>query len=250
MTFAVSLAYHVPLFNAILSDDDAGRATSVVDALLACGFRGSLTGGLAIDAHLRARGQRPPRRPLNDLDFVVDSFASIPESIADRFLLHHIHPFAPEGKILMQVIDAERALRVDVFRSIGATLSRSGPLGVETGPLDVVTLEDLMARTTAHVYGRVRAGRTIDARYVRTFLDLRGLGSERVLDEAWQDHREDISASFAEASGDARRLLARHPELVTTGEYSAVVTPCERCRNHGRFRCAPPERIVEILGYW
>jgi hypothetical protein len=238
------------LFDAILTDDDAFRATVVVNELLAHGFRGSLTGGLAIEAHLCARGQHPRRRPLNDVDFVVGSFASIPESVADRFLLHHVHPLAPEGKTLMQLIDPARAVRVDVFRAFGATLSRSGPLGGVTGSLDVVALEDLMARTTAHVYGRLRFGRAIDAKHVRTFLELSGLDSEPVLEEAWLDHREGLSESFGEVSSDSLRLLALHPELVTTEEHSPVVTPCERCQDHGRFRCAPPERIVEILGYW
>ena len=77
------------VFNAILSDDEASRATSVVKALRTHGFRGALTGGVAIEAQLRARGRRSGRRLLNDLDFVVESFASIPESIADRFLALH-----------------------------------------------------------------------------------------------------------------------------------------------------------------
>ncbi len=238
------------MFDAVLNDPDASRATAVVGELLALGFRGALTGGPAIAAHLRTRGGPARRRPLNDLDFVVDGFAAIPDAVADRFLLHHVHPFAAEGKTLVQLIDPERAVRVDLFRTIGRTLSRSGPLGTETGRLDVVSLEDLIARTTAHVYSRLRAGRTIDARYARTFLDLSGLGTESVLEEAWQDHREEISGSFAEASRHASRLLALHPELVANDEYSAVITPCDRCRNHGRFRCAPPGRIVEVLGYW
>ncbi len=237
------------MFDALLNDEDACRATGVVNDLLALGFRGALTGGLAIEAHLRARGQRPPRRPLNDLDFVVDGIGAIPDSVADRFLLHHVHPFAPEGKTLLQVIDPGRAIRTDIFRTIGATLSRSGPLSAETGGLDVVALEDLMARTTAHVYGRIRLGRTVDPKYVRTFLRLSGLGRGAVLEEVWQDHREGISCSFQEASRDARRLLSLHPRLVVADEYSTAIKPCERCQDHGRFRCAPPERIVQVLGY-
>ena len=240
----------MPLFDAILTGDAAFRASVVVNELLAHGFRGALTGGLAIEAHLSARGQPARRRPLNDVDFVVGSFASIPDSLADRFLVHHVHPFAPEGKTVLQLIDPERAVRVDVFRAFGATLLRSGPLGGATGSLDVVALEDLIARTTAHVYGRLRSGRAIDAKYVRTFLELAGLDSKPVLDEAWQDHREGQSESFSEASTDALRLLGLHPELVIAEAYSRVVTPCERCRDHGRFRRALPNRIVEILGYW
>jgi hypothetical protein len=238
------------LFEAILAGDDAARATFVVSELVAHGFHGSLTGSLAIEAHLRARGRAAGRRPLSDIDFVVERFTAIPESLADRFLLNHVHPFAPEGKTLVQLIDPERALRVDVFRAFGATVSRSGPLGIDTGPLEVVALEDLVARTTAYVYGHLRAGRAIDAKYARTFFELSNLGDTLALADAWQDHREHLSCSFNEASNGARRLLALHPEFVTTEEYSRVITRCERCQDHGRFRCAAPERAVEILGYW
>ena len=237
------------VFEAILEVGDASRATHVVNDLLAHGFQGSLTGSLAIDAHLRVRGRCVGRRSLSDIDFVVDGFAAIPESLADRFLLNHVHPHALEGKTLVQLIDPEHALRVDVFRAFGATLSRSGPLGVDTEPLDVVALEDVVARTTAYVYGRLRAGCAIDAKYARTFFELSNLGGALALADAWQDHREHLSCSFNEASSGARRLLALHPEFVTTEEYSRVITRCERCQDHGRFRCAPPKRIVEILGY-
>jgi hypothetical protein len=43
-------------------------------------------------------------------------------------------------------------------------------------------------------------------------------------------------------------LLDADPELVVVEEYSRDASPCERCREHGPFRPAPP-KIVEILGY-
>jgi hypothetical protein len=236
------------LFDAILSIENASRATAVVEDLLALGFRGSLTGGLALAVHMHARGHRVRRRPLNDLDFVIDGFPSLRETVADRFLLTHVHPIAPEGKLVVQLIDPQRTLRVDVFRAFGATLSRSASVG-ETGPLGVVSLEDLVARTTAHLCGRLRAGHEVDAKYVQMFLDLANVSGELMLDEAWHDHREDNPPSFTEAFLDVRRLLARHPERVTTSTYSALVTRCNRCQNVGPFQCASPAQIVEILGY-
>src|SRR4029079_12449378 len=157
---------------------------------------------------------------------------------------------ARDGKTLMQVIDPDRAVRVDIFLAVGTTLSRSGPLDGETGSLDVVAAVDLLARTTAHVYGRLRHRRTIDAKYVQAFLDLSIFEGEHRLEVAWQDHRGDATASFEEASSTARHLLALYPDLITAETYSAVITPCEKCQDYGRFRCAPPERVVEILGYW
>ena len=74
--------------------------------------------------------------------------------------------------------------------------------------------------------------------------------SESALDDAWQDHREGLTESFPQASSGALRLLTLYPELVGREEYSPVITRCERCQDHGRFRRAPPHQIVEILGYW
>jgi hypothetical protein len=80
-----------------------------------------------------------------------------------------------------------RGLRVDLFRAFGRSLSRACTLDQETGELEVLAVEDLVARITAFVDGHLR--------------------------------------------------------------YSAEPAACERCRAHGSFRPAPPERIVEILGY-
>lgn len=238
------------MFSDILTHDDADRATAVVEALLAHGVRGALTGSLAIGAQLHARGGHSPRRPLNDIDLVVPDVAAIPESVADAFLLHHVHPFAPAGKILVQLIHPQRAVRVDLFRTVGGTLLRSRPLCGDTSPLDVVALEDLVARTTAYVYGRLSTRRAVEAKHAQSLDALSRVCDGLLLDEAWRDHRGEILASFPEALRAARRLLARDPELVTNGGYSAVVTPCPRCEDFGRFRRADPERIVGILGYW
>jgi tartrate dehydratase beta subunit/fumarate hydratase class I family protein len=54
-------------------------------------------------------------RSLNDIDFIVDSFEHIPQSLAGEFLFRHVHPFDPPGKTLVQSIDPETMVRVDVF---------------------------------------------------------------------------------------------------------------------------------------
>ena len=66
---------------ALLHEDDACRATNVLDLVLAHGFRCALAGGLAIDWQLRVHGCPIERRRLNDIDLVVEDFASIPESV-------------------------------------------------------------------------------------------------------------------------------------------------------------------------
>ena len=239
------------MFSAFLKANDAIRASSVVEKLLANGLRGcALTGGLAIEAHLRAHGRPIHWCALNDVDLVVESFDAIPTALADRFLLNHIHPHAPEGKTLLQVIDRERALRVDLFRAFGTTLSRAGVLDEQTASLPVVAIEDLVARTTAHVCGRLRKGLEIEAKYVRSFMRLTDLGRRTQLTEAWEDHRQDVPGTLEAATREAHQLLGRHPELVVSEEYSDILTACDRCQDYGPFRLASRETIVDVLGYW
>jgi hypothetical protein len=238
------------VFAALLHEDDARRATETVKAVRAHGVRCALTGGLAIAAQLHAHGRPVERRCLNDIDLVIDGFDAIPESMASSFLLHHVHPDARDGRTLLQLIDEARAIRVDLFRALGATLERASALDHQTGVLAILSVEDLVARSTALVYGSLRRGKAIDRKHVTSFTRLLGLGRQEQLAAAWSDHRQGIPGTLDEAAREAIQLLEAHPELIVIEEYSAVVTTCERCREHGPFRPGPPDRIVQTLGYW
>lgn len=237
------------MFSSLLHPADARRATGVVTAVLAHGLRCALTGGLAIDAQLRAHGRSVEPRVLNDIDFVVEDFASIPGSLAASFLQHHVHPDAIDGRTLLQLVDHPRAIRIDLFQALGSTLSRAVKLDGETGELSVLSVEDLVARTTALVCGRLRRGQSVDVKHATAFTRLFGLGQPEQLAAAWNDHRQQMAGTLDAASREAIRLLGAHPELVVVEEYSRDASPCERCRAHGPFRPAPSGRIVEILGY-
>ena len=239
------------VFSAFLEAADAKRASHVVEKLLASGFHAcALTGGLAVAAQLRAFGRPIDRCALNDVDFVVKDFETIPAALADRFVLNHIHPHAHEGKTLLQLIDREHALRVDLFRAFGTTLSRARVMDEQTGPLAVLAIEDLVARTTAHVCSRLRNGLEIDVKHVQAFTRLAGVGLAPQLDQAWHDHRQNVPGTLETATQEAHQLLTRHPELVVSGKYSTDVTACDWCQDYGPFRLAQPEVIVDILGYW
>jgi len=237
------------VFAAVLDQEDSRSVTEVVDSLLGHGLRCALTGGLAIDARLRAAGRPTERRALNDIDLVVESFASIPESLAGSFLPHHVHPDAVDGRLLLQLIDEARAIRIDLFRAHGSTLSRARPLNGETALLAVLSVEDLVARTTALVCGRLGRGETLDVKHARAFSRLRGLGRPVELASAWNDHRQQVAGTLDDAVREAARLIETHRELLVIEEYSTDAPPCQRCRHHGSFRPAPLRRIVEILGY-
>ena len=213
------------------------------------GLRCALTGGLAIAAHLQINGRPVERRRLNDIDLVVESFDAIPESLASSFLLHHVHPDALEGKILIQLVDETHRVRVDVFRAFGNQLSRASAIGGDTGALDVVSVEDLVARNISFVCGRLRLGRSVDPKHVTAFTQLRGLGRPDQLAMAWADHRQEVPGSLDDAAGEATRLLSRRPDLIISDQYSPDIVVCRRCRARGSLRPAPAENIVRVLGY-
>jgi hypothetical protein len=239
------------MFAAFLGPEDTQRVAGVLLKLSLPLFReAALTGGLAIEAQLTVRGHLPRRRRLNDLDFVVRSFTSIPSALAKRFLVHHVHPDAPPGKILLQLIDRDHLLRIDVFRECGATLARADQFAGPVGLLKVVSIEDLVARTTAHLYFRLREYRLVDVKYAEAFTRLAGYGTKEKIDAAWQDHRQDLNETFRDASQQAEHLLSVYPELLIQETYSRIVTPCERCRDDTAFRRAEPETILSVLGYW
>ena len=244
-------AIRLGVFAGLLREEDARRATVTVKAILAHGFRCALTGGLAIAAHLRARGRTVEPQCLNDIDLVVQGFDAIPESVTASFLLHHVHPDAFEGRTLLQLIDEATGVRVDLFRTFGNTLTRaSAAFDDEASALHILSIEDLVARTTALVCGSLRRRKTIDRKHVTAFTRLLGLGRHDQLVAAWSDHRQAIPGTLEDARREATRLLKAHPELVVVERYSAVVVPCERCREEGLFRPGPADRIVQTLGYW
>jgi hypothetical protein len=69
-------------------------------------------------------------------------------------------------------------------------------LDEQTGPLPALAVEDLVARNTAHVCGRLRQGHAIAAKHVRAFTRLLGLGEPAQLADAWRDHRQEVPGTL------------------------------------------------------
>jgi hypothetical protein len=219
-----------------------------IEPLLGAGVSGwTVTGSVALALHEGAHAVDVHR--FNDVDFVVDSFDRIPPALADRFLVNHVHPRAPEGKLLIQLVDPVRALRIDVFRAFGRTLSRARTLAGDSGALKLIAIEDLAARTTALVCGRLRSGKSIEAKYVAAFRRLMFRGEPALLAEAWTDHRQAISSTIDEAIEETRRLLDLRADLVSQDYGADALRMCDRCEAVGAFRVAPPAQIKTILGY-
>jgi hypothetical protein len=236
------------VFEGVLIPADARRAARGVETVIEHGLRPALAGSLARALQRHALGHVGAPRRLNDVDLIVEDFDALPASLAGSFLLSHVHPAAAEGQVLLQLIDESFALRIDVFRAFGRSLSRAVDVRA-TAPLPVLAVEDLRARATAIVYGHLQRRRPLDPKHASAMHDLVGLGERDALDAAWEEHRQGLPGSFDEAHRKACRFLEERPELLIPDQYSAVIEPCHRCRAVGQLRPSPPEQIVAVLGY-
>jgi hypothetical protein len=234
-----------------LSPEDASRAQSTLRRLARHDIsRWALTGGFAIEIKLRRRGVEPYVRALNDIDFIADSFDSIPDSLAEDFLFRHVHPLDPPGKTMLQCVDPDAAVRIDVFRANGATMSRTSRLDFQGGTIRLISLEDLLART-ARLALDLAEGVSVPAKHARDFLRLIKLMNPPEVEKAWQDHRRSQHpVSFAETSRQLQDLIPASQNLLTTPDYSKDATElCGRCAPTAAFRLADPKVLLCLLGY-
>jgi len=199
---------------------------------------------------LGATSHVPLKRRLNDLDIVVNSLSAIPSSMANDYLIAHIHPKAPAGKTLLQLVDAALPLRIDVFRACGATLDRSRPACLTFGMVRVVSIEDQAARA-ARILMNLEADQTVSRKHARDFLRLSMAVDADLIERAWREHREEsMPATFHEAARRIHKLLESRPHLLITPQYSQdVEAVCPRCEDTAAFQRAAPRTIHSILGY-
>jgi len=195
-------------------------------------------------------GSVPHVRPLNDIDLLVQSFSVIPTTLATDFLIRHIHPYAPTGKMLIQLVDPREALRIDIFRASGATTDRSQSICFGTRPIQVASLEDLAARIGS-VLMDLERGRVVARKHVEDFRFLSQAANADRVELAWQDHRKSTDPpAFREALTRVRGLVESRKELVVDPEYSHDAdATCPRCQETGPFRLASASTVMSILGY-
>lgn len=234
-----------------LSPADEDRASRTLRKLARHDMRGlALTGGFAIEVHRLRHGCRPSVRCLNDIDFIANSFDRIPESLADGFLFRHIHPLDPPGRTMLQMVDEESALRVDVFRAYGATMSRTANLDLPSGAIQLISLEDLAARA-ARLTLDLAAGVPTPSKHATDFLRLAELIDPEEVETAWRDHRkQEHPASFRETNRLLQNLIPACQDLLITPECSKDTEKvCPRCKTTTAFRFADAKLIVSLLGY-
>jgi hypothetical protein len=210
----------------------------------------ALTGGFATEMYCLQHERQPLRRPLNDIDFIVDSFDRIPESLADEFLFRHVHPWDPPGKTLLQLVDPDHALRIDIFRADGNTMLRTRTIYYMDQAIRLISLEDLTARAarlTLDMGGNVQT----PFKYARDFLRLVELIDPEDVEAAWRDQRKPgHPATFREANTLLQSLIPARPHLLITPEYSKDPEEiCPRCASTSAFPLTDPRVMLSLLGY-
>jgi hypothetical protein len=235
-----------------LSPTNAARLNRVLEKLALHGLHNlALTGSLAIEVNLIAQGNAHHTRDLNDLDIVIDSFSSIPAALATgNFLARHIHPNAPEGKMLLQLVDPDEALRIDVFSPYGATLARAQSARLGNHNIQIVSVEDLACRTAFLLMDLERAS-PVPIKHAHSFHRLLSVVNDERIENVWREHRKSTDPiTFQEASARIRVLVNERKDLLIIPTYSQDATAiCPKCTETAAFRLAPPARILSILGY-
>ena len=238
-------------FGSFLSHSDESRARRTVEKLRRHDTATwVMTGGLAIETHMLCLGIAADRRPLNDIDFLVASFDEIPRTLSSDLLFRHVHPHDPPAKTLLQCVDAETAVRVDVFRAYGNTTARAVLVELYGLVVKVASIEDLTARW-ARLCMDLAFGEATPAKHARDLLRLLPLVDANAMEPVWLEHRKaQYPESFAETAALLRDLIGTRKELLIAPAYGRDVRArCARCRDSESFPLAEAERVLALLGY-
>ena len=90
---------------------------------------------------------------------------------------------------MLQFIDPDSTLRMDVFRACGGTMTRTVRLDLPSAAIQLISLEDLTARTARLVLD-LAEGIPVLSKHARDFLGFVNLVDKAEVETAWQDHRK------------------------------------------------------------
>lgn len=239
------------MLDAFLSAPDLERAQRVIQKLARHHVQSwVLTGGFAVEIHHIGRRADPIRRTFNDIDFVAPWFDYLPNSLQDNFLFRHVHPLDPPGKTMLQAVDADQAIRVDVFNDGGAATKRAQTIVLSGWRTQVISLEDLLARM-ARFSLDIAHGEAVPAKHVHDFLRLVKLADVDDVEMVWADHRRpEHPTSFREARELLQAFIPKRQDLLIKPDYSNDINEvCSRCIPIPHFQLADRFRLRSLLGY-
>lgn len=234
-----------------LSNSDAVRAHRTFALLRAHRVQPLvLAGGLAIELHWLRLGLPAQLRPLNDIDFLVNSFDEIPRTLGANLLFRHVHPSDPPARTLLQCVVPETAVRVDIFRAYGNTVHRAIPIALYGITMRMIALEDLIARN-ARLCMDLRAGEQVPEKHARDFLRLLPLADREAVEPVWQENRKpNHPVSFTDAANLLQDLIGTRRDLQIVPAYSQDVSAiCPRCQPTQAFPLADATSVLSLLGY-
>jgi hypothetical protein len=178
------------------------------------------------------------------------AFGCIPETLSEDVLFPHIHPFAPPGKTMLQLIDRDGTLRIDVFRTCGVTMQRAVEMDLPFGRMQIVSLEDLVA-IAARLLLDLAEGLPVASKHARDYLRFAELAGPEGMEAAWRDHRKPMHPmTFRETNTVLENLIPGHAGLLIAPQYSRDTSVvCPQCAATGAFELAGPKLVVSLLGY-
>ena len=186
----------------------------------------AMTGGVAIDAHLAARGAARSRDVVSDLDFVASRIDAIAPTVAADFLVFHYHVQQPHvPKFMIQLVDPESRIRVDVFPDLVNSIGKAVRMTVAGETLDVLALDTIFEHKV-QTLSKATGAHTVDPKHLR---DARLLGAA-------------LGRDVIDVPSDA---LAKD---VYGGEGDRVCRRCDVSR-HPEFPLAPKGEILRLLGW-
>lgn len=237
--------------NSLYELGDASRLSRTLQLLLGHDIsRWALTGGTAIELHLRNLGAPSDPRPFHDVDFIAQGFDCLPATLGLVLLSRHVHPHDPPGKTMLQAVDPITSVRIDVFRAYGDEMERVTDIRLGDCRLKIVSLEDLVCRHARLCCDLLR-DQPLAPKFARDFLRMAEFTQSSNIDNVWHDHRRsEDPVSFAEATALLRGVIATRGDLLTPAVYSTdFMDVCPRCESTAGFRLADMSEVFAHLGY-
>lgn len=210
----------------------------------------ALTGGTAIEIHLRQMGAPSFVRPLHDLDFIAATFDCLPVTLGNLLIFRHVHPQDLPAKTMLQAVDPDTAVRVDVFRAYGSEMKRVQRLELANSVFQIVAFDDLVARHTRLCCDLLR-GRKVAPKYARDILRMLDFANYHRIENLWQEHRTpDDPKTFRDAAASVREAIRKHSNLLIPPVYSTDVDEvCPRCDRTTAFSLGDARQVFGLLGY-
>lgn len=209
-----------------------------------------ITGRVAAAWYARSTGVELPRKPLNDLDFLVSGINAVKLIVTRDFLVAHYHPSRSRGKLLLQLADKEQRTRVDLFTpKTSAVLQRAVDIPVSNSSLRIISPEDLLCHSLTLVLSALM-GRKVDPKCYTSILLLRDVCSFQDVEDTWPDYDENSEMSAFDAIRVVETAVANEEVFFCSASYSQDIEEIyPHCTETEYFPLASKSLLLNMWGY-